>query len=118
MSAPAGTRHVPMRRCVVCRASRPRAELLRLVRIDEGYRLDPARRLGGRGTWVCAGCATEPNDKRLRQAFAGQAQEVRALLHAAVSALPQAAASALPEPASAHASPAAQGAAGNPASEA
>lgn len=96
------TRHVPLRRCVMCRTVAPRAQLLRLTQGDDGYRLDLARRSGGRGTWVCSGCATNPDEKRLRQAFKGQAQAVRALLAAAHS----------------HSSPAAQGAAGNPASEA
>lgn len=87
--ATAAPRHVPMRRCAVCRDSRPRNALLRLVQ-DEGgaYRLDPNRKLGGRGTWVCPACAAEPNEKKLRQAFRGQAQDVRALLTDALTARP------------------------------
>ena len=91
---------------------------MRLVRADAGYRLDPTRKLGGRGTWVCPKCAADPNERRLRQAFGGQAQEVRALLQVAASAPPPGAATALQEPASAHTPATAQGAAGNPASEA
>jgi len=102
MMAETRTRHVPLRRCASCRAALPQAQLVRLVQQPDGYRLDLARKLGGRGTWLCASCAANPNEKRLRQAFKGHAQEVRALLDAAL----------------AHASPAAQGAAGNPASEA
>src|SRR5690606_41960015 len=47
-------RHVPMRRCVVCRESKPQAELLRLTHDAEGrWVYDARRRLRGRGTWVC-----------------------------------------------------------------
>ncbi len=102
MTAEARTRHVPLRRCAVCRKVAPQSQLLRLVRQDDGYRLDPGRRLGGRGTWICADCAAEPNEKRLRQAFKGHAQQVRGLL----AALPP------------HTPRTAPGTAGNPASEA
>ena len=87
MAGPAG-KHVPLRRCVMCRASLPKAELVRLVRdVDGRFALDPAGRAGGRGTWVCRHCAGDPADKRLKQAFRGQAAHVRTLL-AAVSEAP------------------------------
>jgi len=74
-------RHVPLRRCVMCRTSLPKAELVRLVRDAEGrFALDPTSRAGGRGTWVCRRCAGDPADKRLKQAFRGQAAHVRTLL--------------------------------------
>ncbi len=86
-------RHVPLRRCVVCRESRPQAELLRLTVDGSGaYVYDPRRRLGGRGTWVCHGCAAEAvqNDdaKKLSRAFRGQAAQVQGLLREAAR-LPQ-----------------------------
>lgn len=87
MAKPA-ERHVPLRRCAVCRDTRPQAELIRLVQDEGAYRLDLARRLGGRGTWVCRACAAEPNEKKLRQAFRGQAQQVRALLVDALAVRP------------------------------
>ncbi len=75
------TAHVPLRRCVLCRTAYPKAALVRLVRDGEGrYELDLAGRAGGRGTWVCRGCAADPAEKRLRQAFRGHAPRVRALL--------------------------------------
>ncbi len=74
-------KHVPMRRCVICRASLPQAQLVRLVQQEGGaVRLDLTRRLGGRGTWVCRGCAAGTNEKRLRSVFKGNAQEVARLL--------------------------------------
>lgn len=75
------TAHVPLRRCVLCREARPKAELIRLARDEQGrFALDLANRAGGRGTWVCRACAAEGNEKRLRQAFRAAAPEVRALL--------------------------------------
>lgn len=76
-------KHVPLRRCVVCRTSRPKGELLRLRRADDGsFRLDAGRGATGRGTYVCQACAADPQEKRLRQAFRSQAAQVSALLTA------------------------------------
>lgn len=82
---PQRQRHVPLRRCVVCRASKPQAQMLRLARAEDGaYAYDARRRLGGRGTWVCHECAaqavTEENTKKLGRAFKGQAEQVLGLL--------------------------------------
>lgn len=73
-------KHAPMRRCVLCRASMPQAQLIRLVQSGDAVRLDLTRKLGGRGTWVCRDCAVKANDKRLRAAFKGQAPQVAQLL--------------------------------------
>jgi len=47
-------KHVPLRRCVVCGAQRPKAELVRVVRTPEG-RIDvnAAPKASGRGAYVC-----------------------------------------------------------------
>jgi len=57
-------RHVPLRRCVACRESRPKRELIRLVRTGAvgdagagGWALDLRQRAGGRGTSICPVCA-------------------------------------------------------------
>lgn len=86
----AATKHVPMRRCVVCRTSKPQVEQFRLVRERDAVSLDLARRLGGRGMWVCRSCAASGNEKRLRQAFKGQAPQVAQLLSQALAAKPHA----------------------------
>lgn len=81
-------RHVPLRRCVVCRSSRPQAELLRLCHDESGTLVhDERRRLGGRGTWVCRDCAASAvandDEKLLRRAFRAQAPQVLELLRRA-----------------------------------
>ena len=82
-----------MRRCVLCRTSKPQAELLRFVKGTDAYLFDERRRLGGRGTWVCRPCASDTvasgNDKRLRSAFRGQALNMRELLDTALAAGPR-----------------------------
>jgi predicted RNA-binding protein YlxR (DUF448 family) len=67
MSPVAG--HVPLRRCVVCRASLAKADLVRLVQGDAGWRLDESRVAGGRGTWVCHACTAALTDRATRRAF-------------------------------------------------
>lgn len=83
MSAVKGPKpkHVPLRRCALCRTSFPQQTLLRLSQDESGsYRLGPSRGGKGRGTYVCQACATTTNEKRMRQAFRSQAAQVSALL--------------------------------------
>jgi predicted RNA-binding protein YlxR (DUF448 family) len=52
-------RRVPMRRCVGCGASRPKKELVRIVRTSSGeIEVDQVQRQAGRGAYLCpeAGC--------------------------------------------------------------
>lgn len=47
-------RKVPLRRCVGCDTSRPKRELLRIVRTPQGaLELDPQGKRPGRGVYVC-----------------------------------------------------------------
>lgn len=80
--APTRQRHQPLRRCVVCRRSRPQSELLRWYRDPEGaWRLDLDRRAGGRGAWLCReeSCWQQ---KALARFFRAQAPQVRGQLEA------------------------------------
>ena len=44
-----------MRTCAVCRQSKPKAELLRVVRTPEGNVLaDKTGKVSGRGTYICS----------------------------------------------------------------
>lgn len=73
--------HVPLRRCVGCRRSRPQAELLRFAQDEAGvWRLDAARRAGGRGSWVCRDTPACWTPKRLGRTFRGQTEHVCTLL--------------------------------------
>ena len=50
----ARSRHTPLRRCVVCRTSRPKPELVRWVHTGEGIALDATGTSPGRGAYICA----------------------------------------------------------------
>jgi predicted RNA-binding protein YlxR (DUF448 family) len=48
-------RHVPERTCIVCRTTKPKRELLRIVRTPAGrVELDPGGKKSGRGAYLCA----------------------------------------------------------------
>jgi len=86
----------PVRTCLACGSRRPQAELLRLAWVDGRVEPDPARRLAGRGAYVCrsADCARKlVAGKGLRRAFRvappvqawlalGERPEIRRLLAA------------------------------------
>lgn len=57
----AKAKHIPLRRCVVCRCSKPQAELLRFYRSEAGWQLDAERHAGGRGAWLCKGADKPPS---------------------------------------------------------
>ena len=51
---PQRRRHVPQRTCVACRVSRPKRELVRIVRTPEGVVMaDDTGRRSGRGAYLC-----------------------------------------------------------------
>jgi Predicted nucleic-acid-binding protein implicated in transcription termination len=47
------TRKVPMRMCVSCREMKPKRELTRVVRGDDGIAIDPTSKASGRGAYLC-----------------------------------------------------------------
>ncbi|BAS27535.1 RNase P modulator RnpM [Limnochorda pilosa] len=68
-------RHVPERTCVGCRTTRPKRELVRVVRTPEGaVELDPTGKRSGRGAYLCR------NMECLEKAVRGKGLE-RALRH-------------------------------------
>jgi predicted RNA-binding protein YlxR (DUF448 family) len=75
-------RHEPVRTCVACRQRRPQRELLRIVRRDGGIRLDPLRRLEGRGAYVCPDRSECREAKRLKRFARGEAEALAASLAA------------------------------------
>ena len=49
------TKKIPMRMCISCHTSKPKKELLRIVRSTDGdISLDLTGRLNGRGAYICA----------------------------------------------------------------
>jgi hypothetical protein len=52
---------LPLRTCVACRTTRPKRELVRIVRAPDGsVTLDTTGRLAGRGAYLCADGACWP----------------------------------------------------------
>lgn len=45
---------VPLRQCIVCRESKPKKELIRIVRTgDNDFAIDKTGKLNGRGSYIC-----------------------------------------------------------------
>lgn len=45
---------VPLRQCIVCRESKPKKELIRIVRTGENdFAIDKTGKLNGRGSYIC-----------------------------------------------------------------
>ena len=44
---------VPMRTCIACKACKPKKELIRIVKSEDGISLDRTGRKNGRGAYIC-----------------------------------------------------------------
>lgn len=44
---------VPMRTCIACKACKPKKELARIVKNDDGITYDATGKVNGRGAYVC-----------------------------------------------------------------
>ncbi len=75
-------KHVPLRRCVVCRETRPQAELLRFYQQEGRWRLDAKGKAGGRGSWLCRDKPECSQVKNLRRYFRNEAVTVGLQLQA------------------------------------
>ncbi|NMB20503.1 MAG: YlxR family protein [Firmicutes bacterium] len=63
-------KHVPMRTCVGCRSSKPKRDLVRVVRDPEGnVGLDLTGKRSGRGVYLC------PSEECLQKAVKGRQLE-------------------------------------------
>ena len=65
-------KHVPQRTCIACRQTGGKRGLIRLVRTDEGVKVDPSSKMPGRGAYLhpnrdCWATALEGN--RIQQAL-------------------------------------------------
>lgn len=87
-------KHVPLRTCVSCRETKPKRELLRVVRTPDGHvMIDATGKKSGRGAYLCARLScweTALKKKRLEQEFElTLSEEDRAGLDAFVTTLPK-----------------------------
>lgn len=81
-------RHVPLRRCVVCRDSKPQADLLRLYRDASAmWQFDLRRKAGGRGAWLCKDKPSCHSPKALKRYFRNDAERVATDLNTIIAAL-------------------------------
>lgn len=65
-------KHIPLRKCVVCRAERQKDELLRVVRYRGDFFVDVTGKAEGRGAYICksADCLKQlRKSRRLEKAF-------------------------------------------------
>ena len=87
-------KHVPLRTCISCRETKPKRELLRVVRTPDGHVLiDATGKKSGRGAYLCAklSCWEDAmKKKRLEQEFElTLSEEDRAGLDAFIATLPR-----------------------------
>jgi uncharacterized protein len=87
-------KHVPLRTCVSCRETKPKRELLRVVRTPDGHVLvDATGKKSGRGAYLCARLScweTAIKKKRLEQEFEMTlSDEDRAGLDSFITTLPR-----------------------------
>ena len=69
---------IPMRTCIACRVSKPKRELIRVVKFNDEIKLDKTGKLNGRGAYVCndEACIVKlKKQKLLNRAFSCQVDE-------------------------------------------
>ncbi len=69
---------IPMRTCIACKQSKPKKELLRVVKFGDNIQLDLTGKLNGRGAYVCADKACMEKLKKqklLNRAFSCQVDD-------------------------------------------
>ncbi|HZO73219.1 MAG TPA: YlxR family protein [Ktedonobacteraceae bacterium] len=91
---PPKQKHIPLRTCVSCRETKPKRELLRVVRTPDGHvAIDATGKKSGRGAYLCArlSCWEQAvHKKRLEQELETTiAEEDRAQLDAFIATLPR-----------------------------
>ena len=66
------SKHIPLRKCVGCNEMKPKNELIRIVKNDEGIMLDTSGKANGRGAYICPSkecLSLACKGKRLERAF-------------------------------------------------
>ena len=65
-------KHIPTRKCIACRSSKPKAELLRVVKYQGKLFIDDTAKAEGRGAYICkdTSCVKAAiKTRRLEKAF-------------------------------------------------
>src|SRR5579859_6870757 len=91
---PRPPKHIPLRTCVACQQTKPKRELLRIVRTPDSHVfIDATGKKSGRGAYLCArlSCWEQAlKKKRLEQEFElALSDEDRAGLDAFIATLPR-----------------------------
>src|ERR1700694_4742324 len=87
-------KHIPLRSCVACHETKPKRELLRIVRTPDGHVvIDATGKKSGRGAYLCAKLSCWENaikKKRFEQEFEMTlSEEDRAGLDSYIATLPK-----------------------------
>ncbi|MGL4609637.1 MAG: YlxR family protein [Trueperaceae bacterium] len=83
------SKHIPLRRCVVCRETLPQKELLRLSQRDGQWQFDLKRKADGRGAWLCFKPKCH-GSKQLKRFFRNDAERIAQELETIKTALGEA----------------------------
>lgn len=91
---PKKPKHIPLRTCISCKETKPKRELLRIVRTPDGHVvMDATGKKSGRGAYLCAKRSCWENalkKKRIEQEFAVTlSAEDRAALEAYIATMPK-----------------------------
>jgi predicted RNA-binding protein YlxR (DUF448 family) len=91
---PKRQKHIPLRTCIACHETKPKRELLRVVRTPDGHVvIDATGKKSGRGAYICARLScweVAIKKKRLEQEFEiAIPEEDRAQLDAFIATLPR-----------------------------
>lgn len=90
---PKKPKHVPLRTCISCKETKPKRELLRIVRTPDGHIvMDATGKKSGRGAYLCAKRSCWENalkKKRIEHEFElAPSPEDRAALEAYIATMP------------------------------
>lgn len=91
---PKKQKHIPLRSCISCKETKPKRELLRIVRTPDGHVvMDATSKKSGRGAYLCAKRSCWENalkKKRIEQEFElTLSPEDRAALEAYIETMPK-----------------------------
>lgn len=58
--------HTPLRMCITCRQMKPKGELVKVVKTENGAELDKNQKKFGRGAYICKNAECIENAKKRR----------------------------------------------------